>query len=71
MGLAGFCSCFQGQSQFDACGVGWLLRATRQKLTDGGIRALCVAAQTEEKKKRGKTGVKTVRQPQTGMCAAG
>ncbi len=47
--LAGFCSCFQGHSQFDARDVGWLLRATTQRLTDGGIRSLCVVAQTEKK----------------------
>lgn len=46
------CSCFQGHSQLDARGVGWLLRATRQRLTDGGIHSLCVAAQTRKKEER-------------------
>lgn len=50
--LAAFCSCFQGHSQFDARAVGWLLRATRQRLTDGGILSLCVAELKTEKKKK-------------------
>lgn len=67
--MAGFCSCVHGHSQFDAHVVGWLLRATRQRLTDGDIHSLCVTAQTG--KIGDKTEAKRVCQPQTGRCAAG
>lgn len=52
-----------------SCGVGWLPWATRQRLTDGGIGTLCVAAQAGGKK--GNAGAKTACQPQTGLCAVG